>query len=87
MTSKKSCKKLKILKGLYSTSPKSTDHAWIIVADLLTGKSNKYMNVKKARKMHTLKMFERLLVLFKYSWTNFIPQQKLQRLLMRWKLK
>lgn len=37
--------------------------------------------------MHTLKMFERLLVLFKYSWSNFIPQQKLQRLLMRWKLK
>lgn len=50
MTSKKSCKKLKILKGLYSTSPKSTDHAWIIVADLLTGKSNKYMNVKKSSK-------------------------------------
>ena len=37
--------------------------------------------------MHTLKMFEGLLVLFKYSWSNFIPQQKLQRLLMRWKLK
>ena len=47
---KKSCKKLKILKGLYSTSSKSTDHAWVIVADLLTGKANKSMNVKKSSK-------------------------------------
>ena len=45
-----SYKKLKILKGLYSTSSKSTDHAWIIVADLLTGKSNQSMNVKKSSK-------------------------------------
>ena len=50
MTSKKSCKKLKILKGLYSTNSKSIDHAWIIVADLLTGKSNQSMNVKKSSK-------------------------------------
>ena len=55
MTSKKSCKKLKILKGLYSTSSKSTDHAWIIVADLLTGKSNQSMNVKKSSKNTDIK--------------------------------